>query len=457
MRFHDRVDAGQQLAALLAPFRDASPLVIALPRGGVPVAYEVARALGAPLDVLVVRKLGAPAQPELGLGAIAEGGAVWVDSWLMREVGVSAGELEEIAQREAVELERRIARYRQGRPPLPVEGRTVILVDDGVATGGTARAAIRALREHHPRRLVLAAPVVSAEAARELRGEVDELVCAHVPAAFYAVGAWYEEFPQTSDEEVRSLLEMAREAALHDRPPPTPRAAEPADPQDVAIRCDGGFLVGSLEVPHDAQGIVIFAHGSGSSRLSPRNQHVARVLAKQGLATLLLDLLTLEEEQVDDLTGHLRFDIEFLARRLATAPAWVADRPDTQELPIGYFGASTGAAAALVAAARLPGLVRAIVSRGGRPDLAGAESLAAVRAPTLLIVGGRDEEVLELNREAMAQMEAEHRLAIVPGATHLFAEPGALDTVARLAAGWFAQRLPARERKLLEPGPQLLV
>jgi putative phosphoribosyl transferase len=441
MRFRDRVEAGQQLAELLKPFRDENPLVLALPRGGVPVGYEVARALGAPFDVIVVRKLGAPMQPELGVGAIAEGGALWVDSWLLRELEISPEQLEQIAHREAAELERRVVLYRGGRPPPSIEGRTVIVVDDGVATGGTVRAALRALREHRPGRVVLAVPVIAAETARTLRREVDDLVCVFAPEYFDAVGAWYDEFSQTTDEEVKSLLDTAREASLHRRPAPAAPSPAAAEPDEVALPCEGGSLEGLLQIPRSAHGLVIFAHGSGSGRHSPRNQHVARVLGDAGLATLLLDLLTLDEERIDEVTGHLRFDIEFLARRLIVATRWAMQRPDARHLPIGYFGASTGAGAALVAGAQIPNLVRAIVSRGGRPDLAGAKSLALVKAPTLLIVGGRDEEVLQLNREAMALLQVERRLVVVPGATHLFEEPGALDAVARLAAGWFGQHL----------------
>jgi len=191
---------------------------------------------------------------------------------------------------------------------------------------------------------------------------------------------------------------------------------------------------------------VLFAHGSGSSRLSPRNRHVARVLNEAALATLLVDLLTPDEEAIDARTTHLRFDISLLAQRLIGATDWLSDHPDTRGLRVGYFGASTGAAAALVAAAVRAAAVGAVVSRGGRPDLAG-RALALVRAPTLLIVGGRDAQVLELNREAFAQLTCEKRLEIVPGATHLFEEPGALDRVAFLARDWFERYLtPAAAR-----------
>ncbi len=199
-------------------------------------------------------------------------------------------------------------------------------------------------------------------------------------------------------------------------------------------------LDGNLNLPEYAQAIVLFAHGSGSSRHSPRNRYVARVLNEAKLATLLIDLLTLHEEVIDTRTAHLRFDIDLLAERLVDATDWLTQFPDTKHLPIGYFGASTGAAAALAAAAVRPDVVGAVVSRGGRPDLAGS-ALPRVRAPTLLIVGGDDRQVIELNRAAIAQLRCEKQLVIVPAATHLFEEPGALDEVARLARDWFQRYL----------------
>lgn len=206
----------------------------------------------------------------------------------------------------------------------------------------------------------------------------------------------------------------------------------------------GDALDGNLALPDGAGGTVLFAHGSGSSRHSPRNRFVARELQGRGLATLLLDLLTAGEEQVDVHTREFRFDVGLLAERLINVTDWVREQRGTERLPIGYFGASTGAAAALIAAAERPRYASAVVSRGGRPDLAG-EALARVEAPTLLIVGGWDAPVIELNREAYNRLHAAKRLEIVPRATHLFEEPGALEEVARLAADWFERYLPARE------------
>ena len=210
-------------------------------------------------------------------------------------------------------------------------------------------------------------------------------------------------------------------------------------------------LEGNLGLPEGARGVVLFAHGSGSSRHSPRNRYVATALQRAGLGTLLIDLLTAEEEAAETVTRHLRFDIGLLARRLTAATDWLAADRETGGLDVGYFGASTGGGAALVAAAERPDLVRAVVSRGGRPDLAGA-ALRAVRAPTLLIVGGHDDVVIELNRQALAELAAPVKdLAIVPGAGHLFEEPGKLEEVAQLATAWFSRHLGDGEGESRSP------
>jgi putative phosphoribosyl transferase len=221
-------------------------------------------------------------------------------------------------------------------------------------------------------------------------------------------------------------------------------ANETAVVHDVEIALGALRLQGIVARPADARGVVVFAHGSGSGRLSPRNQFVAATLQQAGLATLLFDLLTAEEEELERYTRHLRFDIGLLAQRLLAVTRWLRTQPALAALPVGYFGASTGAAAALVAAADAATLstarIAAVVSRGGRPDLAGA-ALAQVRAPTLLIVGSRDTEVIALNRQALAQLHCEKALELVPGASHLFEEPGTLEIAARLAADWFGPRL----------------
>ena len=209
---------------------------------------------------------------------------------------------------------------------------------------------------------------------------------------------------------------------------------------EVSIPTNKETINGNLEIPRGARAIVLFAHGSGSSRFSSRNTYVARLMNRQGMATLLMDLLTADEEAVDEQTAEFRFDIDLLAKRLVDATVWLRQNPATASLAIGYFGASTGAAAALIAAAKLPNDVKAVVSRGGRPDLA-SEHLAKVKAPTLLIVGGDDFEVLEMNKNALRLIRAEKKLEVVPGATHLFEEPGKLQEAAELAINWFARHL----------------
>jgi dienelactone hydrolase len=209
---------------------------------------------------------------------------------------------------------------------------------------------------------------------------------------------------------------------------------------EVHIPAGRATLAGNLNIPVNATALVLFAHGSGSSRHSPRNQFVARTLNDTGLATLLFDLLTPEEELVDMRTAELRFDIDLLAERLVHATTWAKQQQQTRDLRIGYFGSSTGGGAALVAAAQLPNDVGAVVSRGGRPDLACA-ALPKVRAPTLLIVGGQDEIVIDLNEQARNQMRCKVKVEIIPGATHLFEEPGALEQVAKLASDWFINHI----------------
>jgi putative phosphoribosyl transferase len=423
VRFADRHDAGRRLAALLGDFRRQDPVVVGIPRGGVPVAAEVARALEAPLDLVVVRKVGAPENPEYAIGALAEGDVSVIDDEAVRALRLGAAELDEVVGRAQRELAERLARYQGKRPRLAVAGRTVLLVDDGLATGCSAQAAARSLRERGATRIILAVPVAAPEPARKLRKWVDDVVCVEMPADLWAIGLWYEDFSPTSDEEVTALLNEHAGAVA----------------REVAIEAAPGLaLSGDLTVPWGAygRGVVAFAHGSGSSRLSPRNRQVARALNEAGFATLLFDLLTPREE----LDRANVFDIPLLAQRLVAATHWLRRQPETAHLAVGYFGASTGSAAALLAAAELRAGVCAVVSRGGRPDLA-QPRLGEVVAPVLLIVGGADTAVLELNREAQRQLCCENELAVVPGATHLFEEPGALQRVARLAIDWFTQHL----------------
>jgi putative phosphoribosyl transferase len=437
--FRNRVEAGRQLAEHLLHLKDQDVVVLGLPRGGVPVAHQVALALDAPLDVIVVRKLGVPYQPELAMGAIGEEGVRIIDPHIVSMAGVSAEELAEVERVERAELDRRARLFRGGHPREPLQGRVAVIVDDGIATGSTARAAAQVARELGAARVVVASPVAPGEVRARLGGDADEVIVVETPEPFYAIGQFYLDFSQTADEEVTAILARAGPTVEAGSVPP-PMSADDPPPidQDVSVAVGGADLGGHLTVPDGSTGTVLFAHGSGSSRHSPRNRHVAEALNRAGLGTLLFDLLTPAEES--DRTNV--FDIGLLARRLVEGTGWLTRLETWPPQPIGYFGASTGAAAALWAASELGEDVSAVVSRGGRPDLA-MQHLAEVRSPTLLIVGGLDTVVLDLNRAAQAAMSCENRLDVVPGASHLFEEPGALDRVASLARDWFVTHFGA--------------
>ncbi len=436
--FRDRAEAGRALGRELAGrLAGQDAVVLCLPRGGVPVGYEVALALGIPLDVIVVRKLGVPFQPELAMGAIGEGDVRILNDEVVSVARVDAAQLAAVERSERAELERRATAFRRGRPPVSLTGRTALIVDDGVATGSTARAACLVARAQGAERVVLAVPVAPPASVESLARVADEVVCLATPQDFFAVGQFYSSFAPTSDDEVIALLEDAAGDAKGSATLVARGDDPPTRDEDVEVKAGPFSLAGHLTVPEVAAGLVVFVHGSGSSRHSPRNRFVASTLNRAGLATLLFDLLTFDEE----LDRRLVFDIELLADRLGEVTQWLRAQPEVVALPIGYFGASTGAGAALWAAGQAGASVGAVVSRGGRPDLA-APRLASVLAPTLLIVGGHDSLVLELNREAQAQLRCENKLVVVPGATHLFEEPGTLDEVARLAADWFLGHLP---------------
>jgi putative phosphoribosyl transferase len=444
MIFKDREDAGRQLAKQLSGYANQNDvIVLGIPRGGVPIAFEIAQALGAPMDILLSRKLGVPGNEELAFGAIAAGDGRFLDQGVIRAMGISESQIEHITQKVKETLNERATLYRGDRPALQVENRTIILVDDGIATGASTYAAIHALRQMKPAKLVVAVPVAPPSTCSWLRTVVDQLVCLYEPQQFYSVGQFYERFSQVADEEVVEFLQRSWQLPAHTR------SAVAFDwdgtRRDVLIDTGEIRLRGTLTLPKETKAIILFAHGSGSSHQSPRNRRVAAFLRTQCLATLLFDLLTPEEEFVDRQTAELRFNIGLLAARLIGVTKWVTQQESTRNLPIGYFGASTGAAAALAAAAELPGLVAAVVSRGGRPDLAG-EALGKVRASVLLLVGGLDEKVISLNRRALKQLQCQNKqLVIVPRATRLFEEPGTLEEVARAAAEWFTEYLTSNQ------------
>ncbi|SDZ06922.1 Erythromycin esterase homolog [Jannaschia faecimaris] len=442
--FEDRADAGRQLGEILAKMELDRPLIYALPRGGVPVAVEIAKRIGAPLDLLMVRKIGAPRNPEVALGAIVEGATheFVVNEDVRRMSGADETYVSKAVADQRAELERRRKRYLGDRARLDPEGRCVIVVDDGLATGATMKAALIGLKRGKPARIVVALPVAPKPALDEISGQSDDVVCLKPVTAFRGVGGFYRDFRQLSDEETVALLCQVPSDSIR-----TAKArATGTHKRNVEIPPLG--LPGDLTVPPDPRGIVIFAHGSGSSRRSPRNVYVADKLNANGFATLLFDLLSPEEGK----NRRNVFDIPLLADRVVEASMWVTSEPDLEDLPTGLFGASTGAGAALVAAAELKGRVAAVVSRGGRPDLA-KDFLSRVRSPTLLIVGSLDRDVIPLNEKALAALRCPKELEIVPGASHLFEERGTLDDAVDLAATWFRTHLRAQVPAQLGPVP----
>ena len=422
--FRNRADAGQQLARALEEYRGRHAVVLAIPRGAVPMGRIVADALTAELDVLLVRKLRAPRQPELAIGAVDEQGQVLITP-LAQHAGASDHYLAAEVALQQRQIQARRMLYGRALADDDLQGRIVIVVDDGLATGATMIAALQSVRARAPAELICAVPVAAPDSLDAVSAYADKVVCLASPDPFRAVGQYYRDFGQVDDADVQQ--------ALHAETAPARESRQ----SHVRIAAGRALLEGDLHVPEGARALVIFAHGSGSSRRSPRNRMVAGVLQRQGLATLLFDLLTPREDSYQ----AARFNIQLLSQRLASAVDWARGNLAFDRL--GLFGASTGAAAALRVAAARPRDVNAVISRGGRPDLAGHEVLEAIRCPVLLIVGGADSDVLELNREARDSMAPHATLSVVPGAGHLFEQPGALEQVAAQAAAWFTQKLAA--------------
>lgn len=436
MGFIDRIEAGRQLAERLSAFASDDVVVLGLPRGGVPVAAEVAKRLRAPLDVILVRKLGVPTHPELAMGAIGESGVCIVNDEVIEMARVTPSELLAVEAEERIKLDRRAELLRNHRSPVELKGKIALIIDDGLATGSTAIAACEVARASGAKHVVMAVPVAPVDAAARLKRHADEFVCVETPSRFNAVGAHYLNFAAVPDDQVVQILDDFRSDVGKLQVPNIEPVGNGPWHQEVLIPIAGTPLPGRLEIPENPIGLVLFAHGSGSSRHSPRNTYVADVLNRAHIGTLLFDLLSREEER----NRTNVFDITLLARRLYDATKWVRSHPQFASLPIGYFGASTGAAAALVAATFPSAAITAIVSRGGRPDL-GNGRLGLVRAPTLLIVGGEDHVVLALNKKAESQLRCESKLVVISGATHLFEEAGTLEQAAEEARKWFEDHM----------------
>lgn len=420
--FEDRTDAGQDLAERLLQYKKEDPLILAIPRGGVPVAAEVAKKLQASMDLFMVKKIGAPSQHELAVGAVSENGEPWLNMALIKRLGIDLKEVRESVKKKVLELNEQMRKLRGSSQKTDVAGRTVILVDDGVATGATLMAAIHLLKDQKPKKIIVAIPMGPKSTLKQLKEIADEVIFLESPDPFYAVGQWYRNFDQVSDDDVLKL--MGKE-------PPTGHIAE-----EIQFHDGAEILKGDLITSTNMKGLIIFAHGSGSSRKSPRNKFVAGELNKLGFGTLLVDLLT-ESESAERSNV---FDIELLIKRLLKATEFALHHLSNLNLPFAYFGASTGAAAALGAAAKTHRSVFAVVSRGGRPDLADSY-LPKVLVPALLIVGGDDHQVIGLNQDAAKKLP-NSKIVIVPKATHLFEEPGALEEVVEYASDWFLQNSP---------------
>lgn len=433
MLFQDRNEAARLLAQVLQHYRGQQPLVLAIPRGAVPMGKILADELGGQLDVVMVRKIGAPAQREFALAAVDEAGQIYPNPNLGTDA-LHARYIHEEAQRQLATMRSRRAMYTPGQEPIDPADRVVIVVDDGLATGSTMIAALKALRTRQPARLVCAVPVAPHDTLLRIRALADEVVCLQTPDNFQAIGQFYRNFEQVEDDVVIATLEIARRHALLQV---NADSASLAQSGEVTIDLPQLQLEGWLH-PGDGQRLVLFAHGSGSSRHSPRNRYVAQVLNQAGIGTLLFDMLTRWEDE----DGEMRFDIGLLTGRLLAVTRWLSQQ-HSRRLSLGYFGASTGAAAALRAAADPANRIDALVARGGRPDLAGVALLRRVTCPTLLLVGSLDQPTLELNRQAMAQMSAPTKLLQINGATHLFEEPGTLEQVAANACMWFERYLGA--------------
>ncbi len=438
--YQDRLAAGEVVAQRLAAYRDAPNLsVLGMARGGVVVAAPVAKALGVPLNVMVARKLGVPGIEEVAFGAIAEGWRGAALDAVNGFIGIPRQVRAIVMRKERREVARRVHRYR-GSSPLPdFSGRTVIVVDDGLSTGATLNAAGLALRGSRAARLVAAVPVATAAGVTELRQVFDEVIAVATPEPFETVSAWYEDFAPVDDAAVLALLGQP--------PAGVEVATEISDERPVRIPVSAGgsgtaALTGDLGIPSPefkvTRGLVIFAHGGGSSRRSYRNRYLAGRLRLAGWATLRLDLLLEPEQLADAAEGAVRFDIALITRRLHQATEWATRETVPGSERIVLFGASTGAAAAAGVAAALPASIAGLIGRGGRVDLAEAD-LTQVGTPTLLVVGETDAETLARTPGVVGRLAGPVTLRIVPGAGHTFEEPGTLGAVGELVVGWLTR------------------
>jgi putative phosphoribosyl transferase len=416
--FQDRTDAGRQLGERLQEQILSEPIVVGLARGGTPVAVEVAEALTAEIDTLIVRRVAHPEHPDVGIGVVAEGDVVLFDPQLVAWLQLEEAALDGLVAAERRHLQRQARALRGGRDPVAVAGRDVVLVDDGVSSGLTAKAAVESLRRRGAERIMLALPVGSPVVLAELEGLVDHLVCLEQPEKVEALADFYQDFTEVDDRLAGRLLQEAVRRLVTVREVDVP----------IAERTVIGALVG----PSRPDGVVVVVPGVGSAARSPRNLVLARQLAAKGLATLLVDLVDAGEAA----EGATPSGLETQAERVAELCRWLRTESPWAQLPVGLLSSCSGTAVALLAVARHRAEVAAVVSRDGRPDLAG-EALAAVTVPTLFVVAGRDERGERLNLAARYRLHGVAEVAVVAGASMLFEEPGTLAEVGRRAGAWF--------------------
>ncbi|MDA2815072.1 phosphoribosyltransferase family protein [Nocardiopsis sp. RSe5-2] len=419
--FTDRSAAGRGLAERVRPLVRTDPVVLALPPGGVPVGAELARALDLPLDVLVVRRLNLQGDARAPVGAVTEGGGVFFDDSELARRHVSRDVLSRAVRSERQELDRLLKAYRGGRPGAPLAGRDVVIVDEGVTTGATARAAVRAARRHHPARVCLAVPVASQAAVAALRGEADEIVVLTAPDNFQAVGEWYRDYERPTEADIAALLEDRADGRPTGRP--------------VRVTAGGVGLDGDFTVPETVRGAAVMALGHG--RAHAQQRAAADALHDAGYALLALDLFTPEEWE--SAQGAPDVGPDELGERLARAVEWLRSASGARG-GVGIFGAGAAAPAAPVAAARMPGEVGALAVLGGRIDLAGDE-LPQVRVPALVMVPGGESFVWELSEWAAGRMSGPVELRAAPGAEQLLGGTAEGRLAGEAAAEWFDRHL----------------
>jgi predicted phosphoribosyltransferase/dienelactone hydrolase len=419
MIYRDRNHAGEKLAIALKQRAFENPVVLGIPRGGVPVAAEVARVLGAELGVVVARKLGAPWNPELAIGATTAIGATYVNEEVAADVGADDAYIEAEKQSQIQEAKRREELFDSSRRPR-IEGRNVIVVDDGIATGATAIAAVRSMKAEGAQQVILAIPVGPPETVRHLRDEADEVVCLDEDPGFWAVGQYYMDFNPVSDDEVRSILDSFAAAAV-----------DPSRP--VEIDRDGVRLAGILTTPSESGAfpLVIFVHGLGSSKDSPRNVVIADHLVDAGIATLLFDLSGHGESSKDRKDG-----MDAYVADLEAAYAWAKRQPEVKDGLIGIAGSSLGATVAVRALGEGKLTPAAMVLRA--PPIEPHE-LQQVHVPSLVLIGSADP--LRFDVQMGVAGNSQLKLSIVEGASHLFEEPGTLEEALRRTVDWFTLKL----------------